>query len=221
MESEENRTQVRAPLQFIAWGSPIIIGLLVSGKLSSAQIAMAVGILLGASILIYFALRSGIVSRIKLRGPSFTIWAILICIPVYIYIFFMLGSIALQEINEAVIKSRMDIALGPPEGPVTPNSEVNVPFSLYYDHETPAVGVSVRLESPGIIQSLKGIYYNALTSNQAQTGSFLVSIPNDIPQGVYQMELNVSYTAGAWIDFPFFHGRQLHRETDSIELVVE
>ena len=206
LDSDERRIRVRLPIQIILWGLPIIIGLWVSGKLSPGHKLLALGLLLAVALGSYISVRFRLFSRISglrrlreviSRSPYRALT--LIQVPVVIALLMVLAG---SPIDAFLIEHRMDLSLGPLQQPIARGSHVSVPYRVYYGSPTPALDVQLIFEAPGMDPALSETRLHAQTNSGAETGAFDVSVPGDLPPGLYTMRLRADFTAGRILHLP-------------------
>ncbi|MCK5343845.1 MAG: hypothetical protein KAR20_10600, partial [Candidatus Heimdallarchaeota archaeon] len=225
LKGDEKRSRLRLPLQMILWGLPIVIGIWASGRLTFSQNILTLLFLFVIAALVFTASKFKLHSRISvfsrmagylkantLKGMT------LIQIPILIG---AIGFMLIGPISDTIVKSRMEINVGETPQTLKKGSAFDLPFSIFYDHKSPAVGVKVKLSAPGILNNDLEKSFNVLTISSKKSGEFKVNIPADIPEGHYVFELTVSFDASRAITLPTIKKRGFHRKTESFEISIE
>ena len=225
MEGEERRAQFRLPIQVVFWGLPIIVGIWISGKFSSIQNLIILGLLFGIVIITFSAVKFRILSRINIhQWFRRSIRMIPSQATTFVQIFFAMFMIALfltPIINDIVVQHRMKATFGPLPTLIARGAEIRVPYRVYYDHQLAALGVKVYFSAPGIIEVDRKAEFNALSSSRPKVGMFQIRVPDDIPPGLYLFELRVSFTALSASRIPFFRKHKFYIINRSMEVEVE
>ena len=127
----------------------------------------------------------------------------------------------IKPINDMIVEARMEINLGETPQTLKKGSEYDLPYSISYEHKTPAVGVKVRLTAPGILNEKLEERFNAITKSARKSGEFKIKIPDDIPEGHYAFELTTLFDASRAISFPTIKKRGFHIKTTSFEFSIK
>lgn len=222
LKGDKKRSRLRLPFQIILWGLPIVIGIWASGRLTFNQNIIVLLFLFIIAGLAFTASKFRLQSRVSVISRMANFFKAnalhLIQIPI------LIGAvvfITLQPINNTIVKSRMKINVGETPPTLKKGSAFNLPYSIFYDHESPAVGVKVRLSAPGILNDDVEESFKVITASAKKGGEFKVNIPDDIPEGNYAFELTVSFDASRAITFPSVKKRGFHRNTKNFEISIE
>ena len=219
---DERRSRVRLPFQVLVWGLPIVVGIWVSGKLTTSQNAIAFSVVVGMAVLSYGLLRFSLLWQIKPARWVRRLLAlerhramVLLQIPLILTV---VSFSLLEPLDRHIIRSRLEVEVGPVPSSIARGSELNVPFRVKYLHPRPVVAVQVVFEAPGIAKEEKEEWFNAL-GQLAETGDFSVAIPGDIPSGRYSLDLEVSFIADRWL----FWGRKRasYSVQDTVDILIE
>lgn len=226
LKGDGKRSRLRRPFQIILWGLPIVVGVWASGRLTFSQNTIILLFLFLIAALAFAASKFRLQSRVHIISNYFksspSNWSasiqFIITIPLVIG---ALGIALLGPFSDFLVESRMKINVGETPPTLKKGSILTIPYRLFYDHESPAVGVKVRLSFPGILKGDRMKSFNVITESSGKTGDFQIKIPDDIPEGSYLFELTVSFDASRAISVPFIRKRSFHTKTQYFEISIE
>lgn len=219
--SDEKRSQFTIPFKILLWGLPIIIGIWASKQFTDEEIFIYLFLLLIFSVSSYFFNKFKLININILKNILNILKKIHISSVIIPFIFLlMFADIGITMINKYIAKSTMNLVLENIKKEVKKGELLNIPYSLNYKDSIPAVDVNISVNASGLTNNYYSTKLKAISNNKSFLSGFNILIPEDIPSGVYIIEIDVAYEVIDNISFSDKKKRTKYYKEKSFEINV-
>ena len=200
LERQKRRVQYMIPLRVLLWETPIFIGIVFSGRLSWTQNLLLAGLFLAVAIASFV-----VIKRLKLEKPIkfspksvtrlprlrlLVVVYLLVIIPVFLY----------PILPPYIMKRPLHLNIGPLPTPVAQGSDLELPYSIRYASQEMIFDVNLTVDAPGLLPD--GFPFYSALSDQEEIGKIHITIPPNIPDGVYPIKVTCSFRGrNKWLGF--------------------